>query len=366
MSNSDLLIQVKGLDTSHAEEIVSFFKKDFPQKPILNESQIEAILNELIGTRKIRIGSVPNDNSQEALRKIISYYISINQSIPVLVPAATMKLMVNEGVDIAKISAIKTMAGLHKRVSAHYKPSLSYTIRLEDVTGWYLEDDTISTRQSMITYMEQFETLIKIFNYDSFIHTLRENTITTRDIFFATALSLESYFVELINASDHAEITGSKVKIPIKLLNHGWIGSLPKEQLSFYRARCRKIYPDTDNGAIDQLVAKYFSSLLTHDILGISGINSDWNGYIKLSFTPLVPGTPSSLVLNKIYYRTIPSNLYRHNIPFWRARGFFIIKNKIVKPALANWTEVLDLHPCQTTISRGYRTITLPTNYLLN
>ncbi|MFA6307479.1 MAG: hypothetical protein WCS88_02220 [Patescibacteria group bacterium] len=366
MTNNDLLVQVEGLDASHAEAVISFFKKDFPQKPVVNESQNEAILNELIGTRQTRIGPVPNDDSQKALRKVISYYISVNQPIPVLVPSATMKPIINQGIDIAEISAIKTMACLHKRVSTHYKPGLLYTIRLEDVTGWYLEGDDISIRQSMLTYMEQFETLIKLFNYDSFIHTLRESTITTRDIFFSTALSLETHFVELIKASDYAEISNSKAEIPTELLNYGWIGSLPKEQLNFYRARCNKMYPGADNETIDQLMAKYFSSLLTHDILEISGVNSDWNGYIKLAFTPLVPGTPSSLVLNKIYYRTIPSNLHRHNIPFWRARGFFMIKNKIVKPALANWTEVLNLHPCQTTISRGYKTITLQTNYLLD
>ncbi|OGY93947.1 MAG: hypothetical protein A2406_03525 [Candidatus Komeilibacteria bacterium RIFOXYC1_FULL_37_11] len=365
MASSDLLIQIEGLNDSQAEDVASFFRNEFPQKPITNSSQIEAVLNELVGTRQTRVGPIPNDDSQEVLRKIISYYISINQPIPILVPTAPKKPVINEGVDIAELSAIKTMACLHKRVLAHYKPGLSYTVRLEDVTGWYLENDTINTKQSILTYMQQFETLIKLFSYDSFIHTLRESTITTGDIFFNTASSLETYFAELIKASDYAEISDSKVKIPVELLRYGWKGSLPKKQLNFYRARCKKMYPEADNEMINQLLAKYFSSLLTHSILGISGVNPDWNGYIKLAFTPPVPDTPSSLVLNKIYYRTIPLNLHRHNVTFWRARGFFKIKNKTTKPALANWTEELNLKPCQTTISRGYINITLPTNYLL-
>jgi hypothetical protein len=118
-----------------------------------DENLVDKISELFMGTRNIRLAGCPAPESQVLIRGVIRTAMSRGVPIPVLSAAGPKKS--NSGqVDLAEFSAMQKLVYLQERVSKYYEPGMSFRIRLEDVTGTFLEP--IDSAYEMEQYCKDF------------------------------------------------------------------------------------------------------------------------------------------------------------------------------------------------------------------
>lgn len=301
------------------------------------DNLVDIITQLLIGSRKVRFGNYPSDYCLYSIKEVIKQKIANNEPIPVLVPMGPHKTIVDENIDLAEVYALKTLSSLNSRVSKLYSKGLHIYLREEDVTGWFLTGTSTEVRDSIEKYLANFEKLIRILRYDNFITPFRESQLVRYEDIVALidvySNPIRNYINDTNGDSDnYQELTSYKV-----LMALGWKGEIPLEQRDFYRARYKRNYPDKSAFEIDEMIVDYLSISFAKSQFGALVPEHIKSDFIQLTFAPPIPGIPKDIVFRRIYYRTLPVNISRMHLPFWRAKGFLNLNNGEVNLAINNW-----------------------------
>lgn len=302
-----------------------------------NDNLVDAITQLLIGSKKVRFGNYPSDHCLYSIKNLIQQKVANNEPIPILVPMGPHKTIVNENIDLAEVYALKTLSSLNSRVSKIYSKGVHIYLREEDITGWFLTGTSTNVRDGIEKYLANFERLIRILKYDNFITTFRESQLVSYEDVVALiqvySNPIRNYINDTNSDSDNYQaLTSYKV-----LMVLGWKGEIPLEQREFYRARYKRNYPDKSAFEIDEMIVNYLSISFAKSQFGALVPEQIKNNFIQLTFAPPIPGIPQDIVSRRVYYRTLPTNISRMHLPFWRAKGFLNFSNQEVNLAINNW-----------------------------
>lgn len=177
MSHRKIVVLGEFLDDPNVDLIADFLRQEYPD---MNEGKeepiLECVMREIIGSRQVRLAGAPTLESQVAMREVVRACIKAGHPIPVLVVSGPKKTVIGESIDLAELSALKMLACLNKRVKVYFPQGIVVRIRLEDTTGYYLEEGVQDLRESIDRYIEDFATLIRVMDYN-FITPIREQTL---------------------------------------------------------------------------------------------------------------------------------------------------------------------------------------------
>jgi hypothetical protein len=220
-----------------------FVIKEFPNNFLTGSSDlIDLISDELISTKCLRYGPKPSPESQVAIRNIIRHYTPTNQPIPFLIPWGSEKPD-GSGVDIAEISALKTIYNLNERVKHHYHPGFIFNIRIEDVSAPHLfNEDMQKARDNAELYSSGLVNLIKVFGLDHIIKGIRESTLIDEPTFNSTADSIIPYMEKYLIALFENDMVSAELAFD-NLQSQGWKGAISKDTRQYYMDRYTKLYP---------------------------------------------------------------------------------------------------------------------------
>ncbi|MDD3265830.1 MAG: hypothetical protein PHC75_01450 [Burkholderiales bacterium] len=320
---------------------------------------VDTIAQLLIGSKKVRFGKYPSNHCIHAIKEIIHQKIANNEPIPILVPMGPHKTIVNENIDLAEVYALKTLSSLNSRVSKLYSKGLHIYLREEDITGWFLTGTSANVRESIEKYLANFEMLIRILKYDSFITTFRESQLVNYEDIVALinvySNPIRNYINDTnYNYDNYQELTSYKV-----LMALGWKGEIPSEQRCFYRERYKRNYPNKSDFEIDEMIVDYLSISFAKSQFGALVPKHIKNDFIQLTFAPPIPGIPQDIACRRIYYRILPVNISRMHLPFWRAKGFLNLSEEEPNLAINNWDDQDKFYRHMIQLSRESDTVVL-------
>lgn len=321
------------IGSGSASSFVSLFLASQSHRPVAND-----VVGELLGTSQHRSGPIP---PSDAIAEVVNECIAKASPIPVLVPSGPKKPPVGVGVDVAELSALMVLNDLNARVKTHHAPGISVRVRLEDATGWYLEDGVRGAAESMELYMGGFEGLVSALGLD-FIAPVRESALAPNSTLGDASRTLAPIFYDYITESEGLT-TEQAINLASKaaISEAGWRGDIPSEQRDFYRGTYARLFPDETPKQHDERMARYFAVTLARIQVGATCAEVWGNRAIQLNFAPPVPGIPKGLVARRLHYRTVPLRMSKRHLPFWRARGM-VADGRFV---LAGWGEPVETEP---------------------
>jgi hypothetical protein len=306
---------------------------EFPGSTVTDkETLVDKLTDILIGTRNTRLAGAPNPESLVMIRDIIRSAVEKNMPIPGLVASGPKKNHSGQ-IDLAELSALQRLACLQRSVSNHYEPGVSLRVRLEDVTGRFIEGD--EAIPSMEQYCGDFRKLCNIFNAhvkSEFLLPYCESDFGTVDQLMGLGEEMAPIFVESYKRCDDSMIAAL-----------GWFGGISNEWKRFLNDRYLRLYPELDeNGRIER-ACRYLAIILARAKLGLRTGSSieGWaiNGkFIEVNFFPPVPGAPKTST--RVYYRTMSAKQTRLHVPFWRSKGFLRMVGGEVKLGLARGSDL--------------------------
>jgi hypothetical protein len=307
----------------YSKVINHFVLTQFPQKLCVNNPDlIDLLTDEVLGTKQTRYGPKPSPESIVAIRDIIRHYVSQRLPIPFMVPWGSEKPN-GSGIDVAELSALKTIHALQNRISSHYQAGAVFNIRLEDASAPHLFDDKDEARKNAKLYTDAFVKLVYVLGIDGFVKAIPESTLTTEETFNAEADSIVPYMEQALKALQF----GNEAEGKALLQSLGWSGSITQEMRDYYYGQYAKLYPHHSIEGHIKILARYFAGSLARYRLKIRGDAPEWQGkFLDLSFPAPIPGT-AQLFNRRIYYRTVPSEFTSNHMPAWRAKGYLTINN---------------------------------------
>lgn len=354
---NDVVTQWTAMDydpyTAVIEHLVG---QEFPQ---LSSGRVEdvmaSVVTEFIATKQYRIGPRPNPESEVKIRDVVRRAVSDGRPIPVLVPAASVKLPIGESMDVAELSALRMLACLHRRVQRHYEPGMAFRMRLEDLTEYVLSPDVPHVEHHVRTYQQGLHTLLQVLGYDDFITLVPESGITDAAAFMQNAAAMipeiEAYLDATDGLADDAQLRHplfQRIQTRYALL---WpITALMRQ---YFRARYVKLYPSTPATGQNHVMAQYYAAVLTRRIVGAVGNDPTFDGRLEVYFGIALPDAP--VVSTRVLYRTVPLAQSTLHLPYWNAKGHVKINNDGgARIALGRWDEPAGTYvPGQLTVSRG-------------
>lgn len=354
------------VDDPNGQVITSFILQEYPQIcDETRESTVENIVEEMIGSRQVRLAGRPTPESEVAMRKVVRSCVENKCPIPVLVVSGPKKTVVGESVDLAELSALKMLACLDKRVKAFFAPGITVRIRLEDTTGYYLEEGVEGLHETIERYVNDFSVLVRVLGYGDFIEPVRERILMTESQLREAAGEVFPLLLSYLQDSEHLEESEwGKLGSWKRLSDTGWQGMIPREMRQHYHGRYSRLFPGCGEEDILRLIAKYMAGTLARYQLRATGAIDSWPGFFQINFAPPVPGIPKSLVSTRLYYRTVPLCHTKRHMPFWRAKGIMKL-NGSVRLSLVSWGEKLDINPFVLTFSDGAESVNVRSDYVL-
>ena len=349
---------------AYASTIEGYVKSVFPQTIQPDESVEEFVLHVINGSRDTRQGSLPNVTSQAAILEIIKAAVKEKQPIPILVGAGTKKPKINESVDIAELSTLHILSSLNDCVKKYYAPGIKVTIRLENLTGRMLESD--HNYPSMDKYVEDFLALVEILRYENFIEVIPETRMVSLNEFkeeFDRLYPIFNAYLTATSGIDDIELMTANPNY-VLLRSNGWQGIIPHIMRNYYFDRYRASYPNRSQAFYIEMLARYFATTMTRSILKTSGAKVP---SIQLSFVPPIPGVPEGLHTPRVYYRSVEMKHCKHNLAFWRGKGYLkLFESGEVKICIASWNDLpAGLETGYLDIFRGTYSVRVKADFLL-
>ena len=279
----------------YTEDLVSrFLLNEMPGVTVNSkESVVDRVASLIMGTRHTRLAGCPNPESQVLIRNVIRGAMEQKRAIPVLVPSGPKK---NEGgpIDLAELSAIKTMVCLQESVRKAYEPGLNIRVRLENATGIYLEGPEAIPAMSL--YCDGFRRLCKLMSYRiggaKFLFPRLEAEGSSFEMYLDCAKDLTKAFQLAYDSGDDSGL--AKV---------GWGGGLSDDWKRYLDGRYVKIYPHFTQQQRNEMASKYLGSLLARVKLGLRGDDPDWQvggRHIEIGFALPAPNAP--LASSRVFY----------------------------------------------------------------
>lgn len=353
MDNTEMTILSDG---PYAKLICQFLAQQFPQK--LSAKNLPALLDllteEILGTKQTRYGPKPPSETVVAMREVLRHYIAQEKPIPFMVPWGSEKPDGSE-LDIAELYALKQLAWLHQRISAHYAPGAQFNVRLEDVSAPHLfYENAEAARTNAAAYVSSFARLIHVLNLREFIAPIRESRLTDEATFNHEADAILPHMQRALGALQAGSPQATREANSI-LNMLGWKGGIQDETREFYLAQYAKLYPNAQLEQRLHTLARYFSGALARHRLHIRGGDSpQWEGkFLDLSFVAPVPGT-ETVFSRRVNYRTMPLEFTSNHLPPWRAKGYLLIGNdNTITPKLTTFSDRKEYVSNVVTIERG-------------
>lgn len=332
--------------------------------PAGSDDPCTGVLASILGSGKNRYGPLPSPECQRAMLDLIVDCMSEGRPIPILVPSGPKKPTIGRGVDVAELSVLKVLNCLRVRVERFHVPGIEVVVRLEDVTGWFLEDDVVGARESMDLYMSGFEALVEVLEL-GFIRPVRESVLMGESEFREESTRLSAFVLDYVRDTDSLGLDGYESLASYRALTEqGWQGCIPLEQREFYHGTYAKLFPWMDQDGRNVLMSRYLASTLArYKMRGTGG--DHWGKFIQLNFAPPVPGIPKGLVSRRVHYRTVPTDMSARHIPFWRARGCVDL-SPTPRVVLRSWLEdVGQVVPSTLLLSEGDRQVSVAADVLI-
>jgi hypothetical protein len=342
----ELRIEYKCTDCEHGyvhEMVDRLMLHEFPGAAVSTaESAVDVISEIFMGTRVTRLAGLPNPESQVRIRAIIRDAIAQHKQIPVIVAAGPKKGSSGQ-IDLAELSAMRTLSCLQASVQPYYAPGFSFRVRLEDATGIFLEGKEAIPH--MQRYCMDFIKLCGILNKrltrpeaestsafppaSALMPILESRSAAPTEKFLAIAEDMTPAFREALVTGDDTAIA-----------RLGWRGGIANGWKSFLSDRYSKIYPTMSEDHWLWMGAKYLSATLAKSLLRMKGGDPSWcidgNKNLEISFAPPAPGAPA--ISSRVYYRTMSTKHTKIHVPFWRGKGFFRLVEGELKMGLVPGT----------------------------
>lgn len=350
--------------------ITSYVQESFPHSVKPSSSQLlDLLTDEIVGTNSIRLGPKPSPESLVAIRSTIKHKLAEGKPIAFSVPWGSEKPD-SSGIDIAELSALKTLGCLNERIKRHYSPGAAFGIRFEDSSAGALfsnEHDQFVAYQTARGYVSQFEALVEILELNS-VKSLAESKIVTPLTFTRAVESFlpifRSYLDELC-LSDSGEVkTGSS---HAALSDIGWsTGGIKAETAWYYLNQYNKLFPKQTFDEHLETLARYFCSALVRHKLGLRSGAAEWSGkFIDLAFCQSPPGVEDYLS-KRVIYRTLPTCYTTQHLPAWRAKGYLAINSEDKAcPKLASFNHPQEYYKHSFTLVNNNKQVTIQSDYIL-
>lgn len=286
---------------------------------------------------------MPSPEVQVPVRQVIRHYMDASEPIQFLVPWGASK-QGDHKLDVLELSALRNLHCLSERVKSLYAPGIRITIRLEDATDIALFGDDYAPK--VMDYCYNFQELIKALGYYEIWARREADDLMDGNEFFDNVRMFRPLFVDYILASDrYGSVAAQDIASFSVLKQNGWSGTIPLEQRTYYRQAYRIFYPDMSEAEITRKMATYFACSLSRVVMRGTG-KPDNGKFIQINYSLPVPGVPTNLASNRIFYRTVPERFTnRHKAP-WIGRGYVTIsEDNSCKIKLADFNEPLELTP---------------------
>jgi len=321
------------------------------------ECTLEILSSLLIGTKENRYGPIPVPEHLVVIRETIRKSIAMNLPIPILVPWGGIKgNMEDQTLDIAEVSAIFQLLHLDKTIREIYEPGLLINVRIEDLGAEWLYRE-LSVSRKIINYSLSMERLIDKIKGETAITGISESTLMLPGDYFSSSMVYSNLLFDMINQQiEKPERDVNDIDAYCTLVEMGWKGTVPIIQREYYISRYRNLYPDKTEKDYIRMLADYLGGAKArYDLNGRAEPTSEVGSYIQITFVPPVPGAPSSIFNNTLYWRSVPMSQSRSHIAPWRAKGYLKIGEETVKGKITNFGDPVlqELVPSTTTIRTG-------------
>ena len=355
-------------DSPYGEVIRRYFEKEFPEVSTPGKGSLLEILSEIINaTKELRYGPMPSPESLVVIRDVIRKSIELSAPIPVLTAWGGIKGNMTAQVDVAEVSALQQLINLDHKIRKIYSPGLQLNIRVEDTGAYWLYRDMNRVEQ-IANYTQNFSALVAILKGSSNINAVPESMFMNYPDYEKRSMELRHPLMEYLVVTDAYPESAGKTQEWKRLQETGWLGEIPKEQRDYYRSRYKALYPHLSDVEATWMLADYFAGAKArYDLKGRAVPQSEVGSHIQMSFVPPIPGAPTSLVGNTVFYRTVPYSQGRSHIAAWRAKGYLAIDNEGIHPKVTTWNDhekLAEMTGHTTTLSDGSRSITIGTDYI--
>lgn len=359
-------MNVKILDENpYGKVICDYFASSFPKSMTITSSQLLDVLTTvLIGSKDTRLGSIPPPEQLVVIRKTISDAISSNSPIPILIPWGGRKLDKALCLDIAEVSALKQIISVDNLLRNYYSPGLHINVRIEDINAEWLYKDS----EGIEEYSAAMVSLINMVKGDTKIYAIRESSIMSG----AAYMELANMYSPLLSSVITAQIADPALDVNNldtfkRLKDKGWQGIIPKEQRDYYLDRYQVMAPGESMSAHIKKLADYFAgSKVRYDLNGRANPSES---FIQINFATPVPGAPTSIFNNTLYYRTVPMKDGRTHIAPWRSKGYLEIQpDNSIKVKVTNWGNkelIEEMTPAYVEMKDGDNTIVIEADYIV-
>lgn len=352
---------IESSEVEYSDRIKLFVQSQFRVGYQGNRDVFDNVYAEIMGSNKIRYGSMPEPEDLVGIRQVIRNAIDTNRPIPMLTPWGSEKPD-GSSIDVAELGALKTLSCLNDRVSAHYKPGIQANIRIENLTAVHLFDDKDKARNEALRYTNDLVGLISVLGLDTFIQPRPETSFATEDDLFKVVKPIEVAMIQYLKDTANSTEGYRAYDSYQDLVAMGWKGMVPLEAREFYFGQYFKMYKGITDCHSMVVLGRYLAAALVRHKLGLVGTDPEWkNEYIRLAFHTPVPGIPNG---NTIYYRTVPSYLTNIHIQPWRAKGYLRIGEDKIKIGLASSSQVLDLVQNATTFTKDGVSVNVQSDYI--
>ena len=345
----------------YADLIERFVIREFPSAVKSTKCAIlELITEAIVASGQIRYGPVPSPESLVAMRQIIRHWMEQSRPIPVLIAWGSEKPD-STGIDVAELSALKTLISLQERVKVHYPPGLQINIRIEDASAPHLFFERVdAARQEAKLYTYGFVTLIGILGLSNFIKPVPESTLISEDHFNAFADSI----MPLMSAHVYLPEDPKPLQELAARKLH-WT-PITQETVNWYLHCYEKLYPNASKPDRLHRLARYFTGALARRAMKITGEETCWQtNFLELSFLSVPPGVDTSRYTRRIQYRTLPSSITSNHMPPWRAKGYLRVGKTEVTAALASYRAPNAYNQFQITLEKDGISQVVQTDYVV-
>lgn len=321
----------------------------------------------IVGDKDLRYGPVPRPEQLVVIRKTIMDAITLGVPIPVLVPWGGRKLHKSLKLDVAEVSAIRQIIRVDEAVRMYYPIGMDINVAIEDTGArWlYKEEDGIEE------YSMGLQKLIEMLKGDSSIKGIRESELMDNAAYDLASKTFSDLLYKVITQQLLTPLVDVNILPAFQELTRlGWKGELPAEQRNYYLDRYRVMEPGQTQDHYVWKLADYFAGSKARYVLnGRGNPASKVDSYIKLSFINAIPGAPTSMFNNTLYYRTIDMKDGKTHIAPWRSKGFLEIQpDGSAKVKVTSWgnKEVIDqLSDAQVEITEGNDSVIVCAEYLI-
>lgn len=284
-------------------------------------SIIDNTLLSLIGsTRTYRLGSKPDMNNIDILKKNISYSYENNTALSITISWGARKSshFPYSRADLIDLCSFIQLNALGKNVISKYPFGVKYRVIINDSYWEYLYGSDIGINEysnSINDLCSHFSSDLVQFEFEKLSSNLlnypKFNTTTEKNYNILSQYWNDSKKIK--NESDWLKLSSYE-----SLKKNGWIGTIPNVMREFYIKRIYKSHPDWEIKLIENSVIKYLSYGMTINVFDIyerNNIDKCTVDFCLLRIPP--PGLPHGLRGNRIRIRSIPYSISSITGPPW-------------------------------------------------